>query len=171
MAEGTFTYIKSKCTEWRRRTLLVELTVFIIFCSDWKKVQKSSTAVFHVARHIHKRSRPSHAWNLWLIVIPVELRAREVAAKLMGGCSMLQGGRMSRKVWSWMTEFVKTLRMKLSSAKQTESFINKLLEQPFCHYQTENIIHSSPLRHYIAPNIHKFLFAFWFCQPAMGRWE
>lgn len=61
--------------------------------------------------------------------------------------------------------------MKLSSPKQTESFINKLLEQPFCHYQTENIIHSSPLRHYIAPNIHKFLFAFWFCQPAMGRWE
>ena len=27
-----------------------------------------------------------------------------------------------------------------SRPKQIESFINKLLEQPFCHYQTENNI-------------------------------
>lgn len=62
---------------------------------------------------------------------------------------------MLTRVWSWMTsKFRIFLRLfPFAYQQQIESFINKLLEQPFCHYQTENNIRS-PTFPYISFSHH-----------------
>lgn len=175
--ERTFTYISKQVSCWIFLYGFYLLTLFS-FRSECLIEKTSSKVIDSISPSIEFSRHLTEKIVSCMKFMTNSNRFCKLTAKLM---EPKKPKAMLTKLWSWMTRKVLRSFGFFLRLYRIESFINKLLEQPFCHYQTENNIRSptflyiSFFHHHIPKtDIHKISFSFshtlcWYLLVNRGR--